>query len=261
MRLRKTLELWLEHVRADTICVSYPKCGRTWFRVMLGKAICLRRDLDDQLVFDSLALSRKSGVAMPIFVHDGAANTEGRHLDALDPDKSKYRRKRVLFIHRDPRDVAVSCYFQATHRKNVYAGSISEFIRDPHYGIRKILTFYQQWDRARNVPKAFHVVHYADLHERPQQALAAALRFIGEEVDDSVVDAAIEFASFDEMKRMEKNRYFKSNKLRAANPDDPRSFKTRRGIVGGYRDSLCDEDLKYVDEQIAEFGGSFDGVR
>jgi hypothetical protein len=258
-RAWKSLTQWVDHARADVVCVSYPKCGRTWLRVLLGKAITLRHGLDDQLVFDSRALSRRSGVAMPFFAHDSASNTEGRHFDQLDPDKSKYRRKRVLFLHRDPRDVVVSCYFQATHRKKLYEGTISDFIRDPHYGVRKILTFYDHWERSQDVPKAFHLVQYADLHERPEETLAAALRFLGEDVEAEAITSAIEFASFDAMKEMETSRYFKSRKLQPSNLADPESFKARKGVVGGYREYLDDGDCKFVEEQIAEFRCQFAG--
>jgi hypothetical protein len=252
-RAWKHLTQLVDHARADVICVSYPKCGRTWLRVLLGKAIALRHGLDDQLVFDSRGLSRRSGVSMPFFAHDSSSNTEGRHFEELDPDKSKYRRKRVMFLHRDPRDVVVSCYFQATHRKKLYVGSISDFIRDPHFGVRKILTFYDHWEQSQDVPKAFHLVQYADLHEQPEATLGAALRFLGEDVDDDAVASAIEFASFDAMKKMEASRYFKSRKLQPSNEADPESFKARKGVVGGYREYLDEEDCKFVEEQIAAF--------
>jgi hypothetical protein len=253
VRAWKAFTQWVDHARADVVCVSYPKCGRTWLRVLLGKAISLRHGLDDQLVFDSKGLSRKSGVPMPFFTHDSASNAEGRHYERLDPDKSKYHSKEVLFLHRDPRDVVVSCYFQATHRRNLYSGTISAFLRDPHYGIRKILTFYDQWDRAQGVPAGFRLVRYADLHERPQATLAAALRFLGEDLDDDVIASAIKFASFDSMKQMEAGGYFKSRKLQPSNSSDPESFKARKGVVGGYREYLDEEDCKFVEEQIAAF--------
>ena len=64
-RVWKDFTQWIDHARADVVCVSYPKCGRTWLRVLLGKAITLRHGLDDQLVFDSRALSRRSGGKQP----------------------------------------------------------------------------------------------------------------------------------------------------------------------------------------------------
>lgn len=251
-RAWKTLTQRIDLARADTVGVSFPKCGRTWLRVLIGKAVCMNHGVDDQLVFDYRALSKRAGVSMPFFTHDGASNTEGRHFEKLDADKSRYASKKVLFLHRDPRDVVVSCYYHATRRKNLFVGSMSEFLRDPHYGIRKILTFYDHWDRNRGVPKAFHVVRYAELHAQPEVALAGVLRFLGEDVEEETVAAAIEFASFEAMKKMEASAYFKSGKLRATNPRDSQSFKARRGVVGGYRDELDDEDLKHLEEVLAD---------
>jgi hypothetical protein len=256
-RIWKDLTQWFGHRRAEVICVSYPKCGRTWFRVLLGKAISLRHGVDDKLVFDSEKIARETGVPMPFFVHDGASNTEGFHYQELEADKSKYQNKRVVLLYRDPRDVVVSCYFQATRRKKLYEGEISDFIRDPRFGIRKILTFYDHWEKSQHVPRAFHLVRYEDLHARPEETLAAALRFLGEDVDDEVVAQAIEFSRFDAMKEMESSGYFKSRKLNPSNPEDTESFKARKGVVGGYREYLDEADCEFVEREISEFKCGF----
>jgi Sulfotransferase domain len=57
----------------------------------------------------------------------------------LETDKSRYRGTKVLYLIRDPRDVVVSCFFQATRRKKLFRGTLSEFIRSDNYGIRKIV--------------------------------------------------------------------------------------------------------------------------
>jgi hypothetical protein len=259
-RAWKNLNLWVLLQRSDVVCASFPKCGRTWLRVLIGKAVCTNHGVDDQLVFDYQALSRQAGVAMPFFTHDLASNTEGRHFRDLEADKSRYGKKKVLFLHRDPRDVMVSSYSHATRRKNLFSGTISEFIRDPHYGIEKILTFYAHWEKAQDVPLGFHLVRYADLHAKPAEALGGVLRFLGEKVEDEAVAEAIEFASFSQMKKMEQAEYFKSSKLRAANPNDTESFKARKGVEGGYREALGEEDRKFLEEKINEYSSGFDAA-
>ena len=102
------------------------------------------------------------------FTHDGSSNTEGRPWQDLDTDKSRYHGKKVVYLTRDPRDVVVSCYFQATRRKSLFHGTISEFIRSDKYGIRKIVAFNRIWHAARNVPEAFLLVRYEDLHVAPR---------------------------------------------------------------------------------------------
>ena len=57
---------------------------------------------------------------------------------------------------------------------------------------------------------------------------------------------------------MEKGRVFDNPVLRAKNPEDPESLKVRRGVVRGYVDYLSEEDIRYIDQVIAEVGDLFD---
>jgi hypothetical protein len=38
-RLPRRFLRWYAHQKADVYLVSYPKCGRTWLRLMIGRAI------------------------------------------------------------------------------------------------------------------------------------------------------------------------------------------------------------------------------
>ena len=146
--IRKGFRERRELAPARVAIVSFPKSGRTWLRLLIGRLLCERYELPEAQVLDTFELTRAAGILPTIFTHDGTSNTEGRHLRRLDRSKRAYRDKRVLLLCRDPRDTAISCFFEATRRKGVYSGSLSEFLRDPHYGIEKIVTFYEGWEAA-----------------------------------------------------------------------------------------------------------------
>lgn len=247
-----------EFRRAKVCIVSFPKSGRTWLRVMIGKALCDRYAMDEKLILDELTVTEAAGVLPTLYTHDGSSNTEGHHWNSLVANKSPYREKKVIFLLRDPRDVAVSCFFQATKRKGLYEGTISDFIRDDRYGIRKIVTFYNHWHAARDTPKAMLVLTYEGMKEDPSGDLRKALEFIGAEgISDEVVGRAVEFAGFDNMRKMESEGKFESKKLRPGDAEDPESFKVRRGKVGGYVDYLNEEDQKFCNDIIRELGCPF----
>ncbi len=243
--------------RAKAVIVSFPKSGRTWLRVLIGKALCDQYGVDETLIFDELKVTEAAGVTPTVYTHDGSSNTEGRHWNELSADKSAYREKRVLFLLRDPRDVAVSCFFQATKRKGLYEGTISDFIRDDHYGIRKIVTFFNQWHTARNIPAAFMSLTYEAMHADPAGSLRAALEFIGAAVESRAIDSAVKYASFENMRSMEEQGKFESRKLRPGKARDEESFKVRKGKVGGFVDYLNAEDCAYCDAVIRELGCPF----
>jgi hypothetical protein len=141
--VRKVFRERRELAPARIAIVSFPKSGRTWLRLLIGRALCQRYRLHEAQILDTFALTRAAGLLPTVFTHDGTSNTEGRHLDRLDREKRAYRDKQVVLLCRDPRDTVISCFFEATRRKNVFEGTLSEFLRDPHYGVEKIVRFYE----------------------------------------------------------------------------------------------------------------------
>jgi len=251
---KRTREEWAFR-RAGVVVVSYPKSGRTWLRVLLGKALCEQAGLDDRNVLDEATLARATGLRRIFYTHDGSANRHALHWQELDPDKRRYRHKRVLFLARDPRDVVVSAYFQATRRRDRFEGSLSDFLRSDRFGIRKVLVFYRHWHEARQTPRAFRLLTYEGLHADPAGSLARALDFVGAPpLPPEALARAVDFAGFERLRAMERTGYFESKRLRPGDPGDEESFKVRRGKVGGFRDYLEPEDLAYCDRVIAEQG-------
>ena len=50
-----------------------------------------------------------------------------------------------------------------------------------------------------------------------------------------VVAEAVNYASFENMRKMEKNNVFNSPIMKVNNPSDYKTYKTRQGKVGGYK--------------------------
>ena len=244
---------------SEVVIVSYPKSGRTWLRTLLGKAFCEQYGVDEGLLLDTYTLTKQTGVLTTRFTHDGSEILDGKHFRDLDVDRSaKFQGKKVLFIVRDLRDVLVSSYFQAVKRADVFEGEISAFIRDERFGVQKIVQFLNIWHVNQFFPDDFLLLTYEDMHKDTERALRQALDFMGAgSVTDAVIDRAVEFASFESMRRMEKNDEFGIWWMRPGDVDDPESYKVRRGKIGGYVDYLSSEDIAYVDETVQAIGCPF----
>ena len=67
-------------------------------------------------------------------------------------------------------------------------------------------------------------------------------------VPDDALEEAVEFSSFDRMKRMEaeNTHRFTHGSWSKRDPENPESFKVRRGKVGGYKEYLSVGDEEYV---------------
>jgi hypothetical protein len=247
-----------QHRHVQVHIISYPKCGRTWLRLLIGKALCDTFRLSEDKMLDPFALTTEAGLRVTKFTHDISSLEAGYDYRKLKKKRGIYRDKKVIFLARNVKDVLVSSYFHATKRKKLFHGSISEFIRSSQYGARKIVTFYNIWHANRHVPKDFLFITYEDLHEDPKGVLIKVLRFIGiDDPDERIVDIAVSFALFSNMKKMEETNVFKSTKMEVVDQDDQDSYKVRKGKVNGYTEYLSEEDVRYIDDVIREMGCTF----
>ncbi len=245
----RDLVAWWTHRRTKAFLLSYPKTGRTWLRLMIGKALDLEYGLAVQNPMEIQRMHRYRRAIPRIRVdHEDAYSTSWQ---AIESSKARYAGKTVIFMVRDPRDVLVSIYFELSKRRERYEGTLDDFIRQPVGSLDSIITYYNVWADNRHLPRRFCLVRYEDLHRDPAAALATVFEAIGLGVSTQTVAAAVEFGRFDNMRKLEMQDAFKSRRLRAADKADPTSFKTRKGRVGGYQAHLTPDQLAYVNERIA----------
>ncbi len=247
---RYSMDALREHVRADTFVISFPKCGRTWLRVLLTRTLRNHFGLTAPDWVDLEELHR-FGKKLPriCVTHDDDPHWKTPH--QLNRLKLRCLRKRVIFLVRDPRDVIVSLFFQNSRREGRYTKTLSEFVREPMGSLDTLLEFYNIWAKAKWVAREFCLLRYEDLHNSPSRELRRALCSLGiHDVQQPHIDGAISYSVFENMRKMELSDHFHSFRLRPGNPEDPESFKTRRGKVGGFADYLSSSDIAYMNHKI-----------
>ena len=247
----------------DCICISYGKSGRTWVRLML-MAYYQRKHgipLDPHMRWVKLR-SRARGMPRLRFSHDNYIKDVGD----LDGSKEIYRGKKIVLIVRHPADVSVSMYFQWKNRMpaakrwvndypaDVDAVGLYDFVIDPRWGVPRVIEFLNGWSANWQKIENFLMVRYEDLRAEPQVHLARLLRFFeGAEPDGALIDDAIAFASFENLRKVEQQsaaKFWISSRLRPSDASNPDSFKVRRGKVAGYRDYFTEPQLAEIDNMI-----------
>jgi hypothetical protein len=274
---QKAIERWLrgreEFVktrRADVILMSYGKSGRTWLRLMLSRVFqqVAGADGGTMLEFDNF---KRLDPALPSLYF-----THGNYLRNYTGDwttKADFYGKRILMLTRDPRDIAVSQYFQWKFRMlprkkmlNDYPPhgadvSLFDFVVDPKAGLPVILDFLEMWQR--ELPKVADstVVRYEDMRAHPGRELGRALDFLGVAYSARQIEDAVAFASYENMKQLEQTQVFRTHGQRLVPGDrgNPDSYKVRRAKVGGYRDYFDDEQVAVVDALMAARTGPLFG--
>lgn len=245
-------------LNADWAVLSRAKSGRTWLRVLLSRLYQQRFGLPENELLEYDNFHRRNSAAPVV------AMTHGHYLHELyrHPDiGQKLKVKPMVFLVRDPRDVAVSEFFQSTRRASGYkrelyhvdgAGSMFEFVMQSPLGLPAIIDYLNHWHREFQDWPRVHRLHYEALRADTETELARLCRFLGEDFSADEIAGAVEFASFEQLKKREKENYFNSNRLAPKDPDDPDSYKVRRGKVGGYRDYFRDDEIRKVDAFVAE---------
>lgn len=238
--------------RWDAFILSYPKCGRTWLRAMIGKALAHHFDVtEDQIggieFGDRLPLE---GLPRIRVAHEG--NPHLVHPMLQQRGRNEFRSFPVVLLVRDPRDVIVSNYFQATRRDHYFSGTMSEFLRSGRYGMDTYLKYLRIWETKRHVPRTLVLIRYEDLIAEPSEQLKQVLAFIGcGDVDSDTIKRAVEECRFEKMHKQESAGESDSGRLKPGDLHDPESYKIRRGIVGGYREYLTEDDVAYIEARMA----------
>lgn len=277
---RKKLERWLrgreefkklEH--SDWVLMSWGKSGRTWLRVMLSRAYQLKGGLDvhELLDFDNF---KRIDPQLPavFFTHNNYLKDYTGNFHSMN----HFKGKRIVLLVRDPRDVAVSQFFQWQFRMRPIKKFINDyplhgadidvwdFVLDADAGMPRIIDYFNRWALAIPELKNVLIVRYEDMRSAPAKALASILQFTGTPMTAEQVQEAVDFAAYDNMKKMEEDKFFKSSgaRVKPGDKDNPQSFKVRKAKVGGYRDYFSDEQCEQLDNMMAEldpvfgYGGS-----
>lgn len=249
--------------RADFLIIGHPKSGNTWLKVMISRLYQTRYNLPESKLINTDEFSRRIPEIPRLAATNGYYSYEGEvgrllHTDAPD---NPLRHKPVLFLARNPIDIAVSWYHQFTKRQSRakqelinhwiehpvdrHTVQMWDFVRHSDIGLPSLIDYQNTW--ARNIaalPRGM-MVRYEDLRADPVPNLRAIIRLMGEDFSDEEIRAAVEWGSFENLQQLETRGTFRQGGMKLVNADDPSTYKVRRGKVGGYRE---DFDARQVAE-------------
>lgn len=189
----------------DTFIVSYPRSGNTWTRFLIANLIHPDREVTfaniENLIPDCEAMSSRflKGVPRP------------RTIKSHEYFDHRYRK--VIYIVRDPRDVALSYYdFSRKYRQIDDSYPLTSYVSDFVHGRLSSADWgtwgenVASWYYTRNGTPAFLLLRYEDMQADAVKELARIARFLGIEPATGRLNAAIERSSADRMRKMEKTQ-------------------------------------------------------
>ncbi len=256
--------------RARMLIIGHPKSGNTWLKVMIARLYQVRHGLDASSLIGSDELALKNP-AIPRLAATNAyysyEGSVGKVLAAGAPD-NPLRNKPIILLARNPLDISVSWFFQFTKRQSAHkqelinhfiehpidrhAISMWEFVRHSDIGLPFLIDYLNTWEKNLKQLEHSRIIRYEDLRSETNRTLKIVTEVMGESFTDEEIQEAVDFGSFDNLRKLESKGFFRRGGMNLRNPDDPNTFKVRRGKVGGYRDYFTPEQVAEIEALLVE---------
>jgi Sulfotransferase domain len=241
----------------DVFLTSYPRSGNTWMRFLVGNLIHetepvtflkLERLLPDMYIHSDRDMR---GMPRPRVI---------KSHECFDP-----RYKRVVYIVRDPRDVAVSNYHWELKKGSFPDGfPMQEFVPRwmasdywPRLGCWG--DHVASWLSTRRNHPDFLLIRYEDLMARPEPELAKIARLLQIDPTQERLARAVQLSSADRMRNLESTQGGKWLQTKYTRQDAP---FVRKASSGGWKAVLPSESVALIEstwqEQMRELGYELD---
>jgi Sulfotransferase domain len=226
----------------DVFLTSYPRSGNTWTRFLVGNLVHQNEPVTflnlERLVPDMYIHSDRDMREMPrpriIKSHE-----------CFDP-----RYKRIVYIIRDPRDVAVSNYHWELKKGSFPDGyPMQEFIprwMDAYYWSRlgSWADHVTSWLSTRENRPDFVMIRYEDLMSDAKRELAKVAALLGIEPTPERLARTVELSSADRMRQLENSEGKKWLQTKYTRQDKP---FVRKASSGGWRSVLPTESVALIE--------------
>ncbi|MEM9905388.1 MAG: sulfotransferase domain-containing protein [Cyanobacteria bacterium P01_D01_bin.44] len=225
----------------DTYLVSYPKSGNTWLRFLIANLLARNPK--------EVSLSGLEKVVPDVYRNTNeelALLPRPRVLKSHESFAPKY--KKVIYVVRDPRDVAVSYYHHLIKSRKIEEGYplqdwIEEFVQGryvPQFGTWK--QNVGSWVGARQGDEDFLLISYEQLLDNGLEVLKRISAFLELKVSIEKIKEAILLSSADRMRKIEAQENWQPSL------GDMRSDKrfVRSAKSGGWKEELSPKSADLI---------------
>jgi hypothetical protein len=218
---------------SDIFLVSYPKSGNTWMRFLLANYI----------TGGKVDLSQSNRLIPDIHYNpqDIVETLNPRIIKTHNPFTEKY--KRVIYIVRDGRDVAVSYFFHLKKfnrlpAETTFGEYLETFIEGKLDRLGSWGAHVDGWLAGAN---DLLLIRYEDMLSDTPKVLEKVIRYCGLEFDEQKIAQSVSACSLGELREIEKRQF---NDIKELSTSDPSTYFFRKGISGDWENYFSEDDKK-----------------
>lgn len=227
----------------DTFVVSYPRSGNTWTRFLIANLVYPEKNVGfaniEKLIPDTSSQSNRALKSTP------------RPRIIKTHEYFDHRYPKVIYIVRDPRDVALSYYdFQRKYRQIDDAYPLERYVEDFVQGRLISIDWgtwaenVSSWIYTRGKSKNFLLLRYEDMMKDTMRELTRIAQFFGIVPEPARLQEVIDRSSADRMRELEKleaDRWVATKNRRKDIPF------IRVAKAGGWRTSLPVKSVEQIE--------------
>jgi Sulfotransferase domain len=227
----------------DTFVVSYPRSGNTWTRFLIANLVYPEKNVGftniEKLIPDTSSQSNRALKSTP----------RPRIIKSHEYFDHRYRK--VIYIVRDPRDVALSYYdFQRKYMQIDDAYPLEQYVEDFVQGRLISIDWgtwaenVSSWIYTRGKSTNFLLLRYEDMMKDTTRELTRIAQFFGIETAPTRLQEVIDRSSADRMRELEKleaDRWIATKNRRKDIPF------VRVAKAGGWRTSLPVKSVEQIE--------------
>jgi|SRR5580658_699971 hypothetical protein len=225
----------------DTFLVSYPKSGNTWVRFLLANLMYPNENVG----FANInRLLPAPGVSSKRFLRK---LPRPRMLKSHEPFDVRFRK--VIYLVRDPRDVAVSEYYFDLKKRYIEPDvTLEQFVK--RFVAGETCSYGSWWEHAaswiaaRHTNRAFLLVRYEDLLSDPTGETGKIAEFLGIPATPERLETAVQRSSADRMRKLEQQQADQWTGTRKTRKEIP---FVRAAASGGWKESLPRHSVEEIE--------------